>query len=264
MSAILALVPVRRLALMLGLSSLAACDVVWGLSGEPGPCDLDSFDGATSSDAIMSGDLFTVSQGTNRVVVAAEGNVFEHPLAGGDPVQLDLGIYPPLAVALAPEGTLLFHSGAIEPPLLQMATRDAAGVWTNTDRKPPKGILAGVPTATDFGPRRVLVRLRFGRSEIQEYEDDGVDWKPVGEPRVIGGVRAPNLTPSGLTMVFTDFDELGQHFVFAANRDSTGDPFGEPTLLRTTEATADDAQLVGKRCNTMFVNEAGSLKRLDR
>jgi hypothetical protein len=264
MSAILVVVAGRRLALMTSCLGLGACDVVWGLSGEPSPCRLDSFDNATTSDEIMAGDHFTVSTGVNRVVVVNVGNILEQPLGGGDPVQLQLGVYTPLSVALAPEGTLLFHSGAIEPPLLQMATRDATGVWTNTDRLPPKGIIAGVPTSADFGPRRVLVKLRAGPPEVQEYEDDGVAWNPIGEPRAIAGIGAPNLTVSGLTMVFTDRDETGQNFVFAANRDSIDDAFGEPTVIRTSEFGMADAQLVGNRCNTMFVNEAGSLKRLDR
>lgn len=248
------------------LASLAACDVVWGLSGEPNACALRSFDGLDAVDMVTGGDRFSVSGNGGLAVVENEGMLFERDLvAEGSPLLLDLGPYSPMSVAMAPEGTLLFHSGAIEPPLLQVAERNADGTWVKADRAPPKGVFAGVPSATDFGPRRVIVRTKFGGPVVQEYEDDGVAWRPVGEPQPLPGAESGNLTENGLTMVFVELDLVSNTpSVFAASRDSVSEWFGAPQLLRAG-GSASAAQLIGKKtCDTLFVSEPGALQRYAR
>jgi hypothetical protein len=244
--------------------SLAACDVVWGLSGEPGPCDLTAYDQAIASDLVSNLHVTVAAQAERLVFTNPANQTFEQPLAGGDPIAMSLGVYDPFTLALAPEGELLFHSASLEPPLLQVAERGADGTWRPSTRVPPKGVFAGVPTAADFGDRRVLVRTRFGRPEVQEYVDDGVRWVPVGEPFEVPGPFAPNLTISGLTMVFTAGEPSTGFQVLAANRNSVDDAFGEPSALHRSDVELADAQLAGKRCDTMFVSEGGTLKRLER
>lgn len=254
----------RELVVVVVGANLAACDVVWGLSGEPSACELRSFDGAAELEMISGGDQYTVDGNAKLAVISISGQLFERTLGGGEPVPLALGPYPPMSIALAPEADLLFHSAGIEPPLLQVAIRNAEGIFVPADRPGPKGVIAGVPSSEAFGPRRVMVRTKlFG--DLQEYEDDGEAWVSVG-PRIPGlGSTAPNLTENGLTMVFVDLDPATESSaVFAASRDSTSEPFGESTLLRPVSLNAS-AQLSGKKtCNTLFTSETDALRRYDR
>lgn len=248
----------------LSLLALTGCDVVWGLSGEPAACELRSFEAAEELDMVTSGDQFTVDGSGDRAVVTLGGELYEQSLANGELTKLNVTLYSPLAIAVAPEGNLLFHSGALEPPLLQVATRGDDGVWVAADRAGPKGVIAGVPSAEDFGPRRVLVRTKIN-ADLQEYEDDGVTWQPVG-PRLPGfGSTAPNLTENGLTMVFVDVETAsGGYAVFAASRASLSDQFGDPRLLRIVGQNAS-AQLSGKKtCDTLFTSEPDALRRYEQ
>jgi len=259
--------PLLQLSLLV-VANLAACDVVWGVSGEPTACELRSFADRDETDMTTGGDQFTVAADKSLAVFEDKSVLFERSLVDNNPVKLDLGIYPALAVAIAPEGDLLFHSAAIEPPLLQVATR-VDGVWTPSDLKAPKGVIAGVPSALVYGPRRVLVRTRYSGPEIQEYEDDGETWQPIGPPQLAPNGDAPNLTENALTMVFADVDPAsGATVMFAASRSSRDEWFGTPFPLRTLEVpinTRISGQLIGnKTCDTLFVSQPNAFARYDQ
>ncbi len=255
----------RELTVLALAASLGGCDVVWGLSGEPSACELRSFEETEELDMITGADSFTISGDSDRVVVEIAGELYERRLSGGDLVMLPIGQQQSFSFAIAPEGRLLFYALPGEPPKLLAAVRGDDGVWSRADRAAPKGVAAGVPSAEAFGPRRVLVRTRYGGSEIQEYEDDGETWQPIGPPRSGFGVRAPNLTENGLTMVFVDKElTSNQDAVFAASRNSTSDWFGEPRLLRMSPG-ATSAQLIGKKtCDTLFTSEQDALRRYEQ
>jgi hypothetical protein len=250
---------------LLVIACLGGCDVVWGLSGEPSACELGAFDGepvATATD----GFRFTVSgDGERAILIEDEASVFEAELAIGDRQPVELPPYTPIAIALSPEGDLLFHSSAIEPTLLELAER-TNGVWMKSDRVPPKGVFAGVPSSLAFGARRVIVRLRDTGTDVQEYVDDGAAWNPVGDPQPLPGSLAGNLTENGLTMTFLDVDPAnGEPAIFAANRASVDDWFGAPVQLRAGTHETNGGQLIGKTtCDTLFVSEQGALRRFDR
>ena len=170
---------------------------------------------------------------------------------------------PEASLGIAPENDLLVFSGMSEPPTLVVA-RFVDGVWTEDTRLPPKGVFAGSPTSTDFGARRVLVRLRDSRPEIQEYEDDGTAWRPVGKPQPVDGMFAPSLTPSGLTMVWIQRDADGNNNVVAANRDSTSDWFGDPVVILHAFSARAPQLLDGKRCDQLYVIVDNQLRRYQR
>ena len=261
------MMPHRQLSLLVVLN-LAACDVVWGLSGEPSACELRSFDGIAEREMITDGERFTVDAAGKRSILDFSGTQFERTLDVeiDDRVQIQIGdLIATRFLSLAPEGDVLFHSRSAEPMHVEIATRTAEGSWVAVDRTPPKGAIAGVPSALEFGPRRVIVRTRQVGSGILEYEDDGSSWVPIGEETPFPGGLPPNLTPNGLTMVYVDTDpQSGQPAVFAASRDSLSDAFGEAKLLRVT-AGAATAQLVGnKSCDTLYVSETGALRRYDQ
>jgi hypothetical protein len=58
----------------------------------------------------------------------------------------------------------------------------------------------------------------------------GDGWQPVGDVRLIGGNYAPNLTPSGLDMLYQD-DPGDGAAVFIAHRPSTAVWFGPPVAI---------------------------------
>lgn len=255
--------PLRQLSL-LAVPGLAACDVVWGLSGEPSACELRSFDGIDDREMITDGDQFTVSSSGKRAIVDATGKQFERELDVEVTVEITVGLPTTKFISLGPEGDLLFHSQPAEPMHIEQATRTSDGIWIEAARNPPKGAIAGVPSASEFGPRHVIVRTRGVGSGILEYEEDGDAWLPVGDEQPFPGALPPNLTPNGLTMVFVDADPAtGEPAVFAANRASVSESFGEPRLLRVT-AGGKSGQLLGNSCDTLFVSESGALRRYDQ
>ena len=204
------------------------CNLVLGVERDTRPCGDESFSNAAPSD-VTAAELFSVSWDGDRMVYASGGVLYEQALPAGEPAAIDATLYPALALALAPEGDAMFITAQVEPPLLQAAVRSGPARWA-PDAIVPAGALAGSPSAAEFGPRRVLVRLRFGAPEVQEYEADDNRWAPVGDIHAIGGTFAPNLTPSGLDMVYGD-SSGDSPAVFVAHRASTAAWFGAPVAI---------------------------------
>jgi hypothetical protein len=194
------------------------------------------------------------------------GALRDRPLPDGPASSIDLIVYAPVALALTPENDAMFFTANEEPPVLMAFVRTGAG-WA-VDGIVPSGVTAGSPSAAEFGPRRVLVRTRVNSSDVQEYEAAGDRWLSVGDVHAVGGIpAAPNLTPSGLDMVYAELtgDEPG---VYVAHRPSTAAWFGAPKLI--LPGPYQFPQLLG-RCRTLYalelrpVLEAGPLvRRYDR
>jgi hypothetical protein len=241
------------------------CDLVFGVSDDAAPCGDQSFAGAGSTD-LVAAQAFSVSWAGDRIVYYETGVLRDQPLPDGAASSIDLTVYDALAVALTPEGDAMFFTANEESPLLQAFVRTGAG-WA-VDGIVPSGATAGSPSAAEFGARRVLVRSRRDMADVQEYEADGDRWRPVGDVHPVGGIPgAPNLTPSGLDMVYAEItgDAPG---VFVAHRPSTDAWFGAPK--RILPGQYQFAQLLG-RCHTLYALEvrpgvaAGSLvRRYDR
>jgi len=201
---------------------LAGCDVVAGVEIERAPCDAGSFADIATTD-VVAATGFSLSWDRDLLVYSGDGAVFQQRLPGGDATPIDLGIYDVGELALAPEGDALFYTRQIEPPVVAAALRDGTA-WT-FDGVAPAGSFAGTPSSPEFGPRRVLVRLAAGGA-VQEYEQDGNAWMPVGPTQAVDSAIAPNLTPSGLDMVFASSGG-----VLVAHRASVDEWFGEPLLI---------------------------------
>ena len=232
----------------------AGCDLLVGLDEDPTPCAPASFEGAAAV-TITEADHFTVDWDQTFAVVSARGLMWEVALPGGAPVAIDLGVYVDFALALAPEGTALFYTAAIEPPQLRGALRTGDATWS-LDATTPRGTFAGTPSADAFGPRHVLVRLRPTDGDVVEYEDvDGV-WTARGT-HPVPGMLAPNLTPNGLVMVYADGG------VYAASRASRDEWFGEPTLILANANVVGQPQLLGK-CKNLYISDGTMLQRYDR
>ena len=244
--------PVRS---SLALLVLAGCDVVAGVDVEVRPCDdgNDMFDGDPIT--IAAANAFSLSWDRDLVVYVLDALVYEQRLPDGDPQLIDLGIYTVEQVALAPEADALFYSSAIEPPLLAAALRIAPAQWT-FDGAAPAGVYAGTPSSPEYGPRRVLVRMTVA-GQVQEYVQDGNTWRSIGDAFPVGGTHAPNLTASGLDMVFSDTTG-----VYAAHRPSADAAFTEPTLLLAGEHSRP--QLLD-RCHELYVIDPDQvINRYDR
>jgi hypothetical protein len=265
------------------ISSLAlgACDVVWGISGEPPACDLDTdaFATADMTDLKMAVDDYSVSIDNDRVIGTSGGIAFEIEIGrGGDPTPVVLGsdAFVQTSFGLAPEGDFLFYTNLLEPPTIVMATRES-GAWELSPSEPPAGIFAGVPSARLFGARRVLVRVgQEGVVEgdivrdVQEYVEDGDGWRAVGSRFAMPGAFAPNLTANAMTAVFVDIVD-GLAVVAIATRDSVDDAFegrtvifrAEPEVgIRAGQVRGDT--IVDKQCDTLFVAVGNELRRYDR
>jgi hypothetical protein len=243
-----------RLALAGAALALACggCDAVFGVAVDSKPCDDGSFAHAKPAE-LVAADSFSVSWDEDQIVYSVDGLVYQRALPDGTPVKIDVSIYPPAALALAPEGDALFLTAEEEPPLLQAATHDAT--WT-VDPIVPAGTTAGTPSAAEFGPRRVLVRQHAMDPDVQEYEADGAAWHPVGDPHPVAGERAPNLTPSGLDMVYAD--DTG---VFVAHRATTDAWFG--AAVQILPGRHAFPQLLG-HCRALYAADAGMVRRYDR
>ena len=210
---------------------LAGCDLAFGVSGQPAPCELGKFASPMQTN-IVPADLFTVDWDQRFAVTMRADTIYEVSLPDLTETPIDLGPYNPSSLALAPEGGALFYTVSIEPDTLKGALRRGAGEW-QLDAEVPRGTYAGTPSADAFGPRRVLVRMLSAGTTVQEYEvDDGGHWATVGEPFDYTGDFVPNLTPNGLTMVYGAHDNEGTPGVYAATRDDVDSPWGKPVVLR--------------------------------
>lgn len=235
----------RWLALVLG--ALAGCDSVIGLDDPLPHCSAATFDAAKTVD-IVSADDFSVSWSSQRGVVALSGSASEVSLADNSQTAIDLGVpYMPQSLALSPEGDALLFTASIEPLTMYAAVRGDA-TW-RLDPNVPVGTYAGTPSEDAIGPRRLLVRMRMG-GELQEYEDRGGLWKPVGDQHDFAGLFSANLTENALTMVYAGVQDDGSPAVFQATRESTSDWFGAPTVILTGDHK--DPQLVDQ-CHKLFV-----------
>jgi hypothetical protein len=231
---------------------------VFGLTEDPPPCQPASFEGKTAT-PITAAEQFTVDWDQTFAVVSKDGAMFEVELPSGTPTPIDLGVYVDFGLALAPEGSSLFYTAAIEPELLRGALRTGTATWT-LDARVPRGTFAGTPSADSYGPRHVLVRLRATDTDVTEYEDvDGV-WTPLGV-HPVAGIIAPNLTPNGLVMVYSGFDEVGAPAIFVATRASRDEWFGEPSML--LPGPYIQPQLLGQ-CKQLYVTDGTTLQRFDQ
>lgn len=216
---------------------------MFGLSGgELRPCDDSSFASAKPTH-IVDAYAFSVTWERDRMYFAT-GLTYEMSLPNGKPQAVDLGPYSADTLAVAPEGDGMFFTVAFEPPMLLGAVQTGSA-WAS-DPLVPLGTYAGTPTAAAFGPRRVLVRLRYSLSQVQEYEDDGNTWQPVGPVHSIPGDFAPNLTPAGFDMVYADHAGA----VWIAHRPSVGEWFGDATMI--LDGQHQFPQLLD-RCHELYV-----------
>jgi hypothetical protein len=209
---------------------IGGCDFVFGVTSDRDPCQPTSFATATPTD-ITTASAFSISWDRSLAIVQSDTVTFEMTLADRMQVPIDLGGYDTLGFALAPEGTSMFFTEVVEPPNLVGALRAGAGEWATTTARLPAGTYAGTPTADEFGPRRVLVRLHEATDQVQEYEDDNGVWKPHGDVHEVPTLIGPNLTPNGLSMVYSPADPTVEQAVYLATRASIDDWFGDPVAI---------------------------------
>jgi hypothetical protein len=238
---------------LLLLLALTGCDVVVGVSDDPRPCGAGAFTG--SGTAIVDADAFSIDWDQTIAVISTGGITSQYQFSDGTQTPIDLGIYVPGAFALSPEGTGLLFTAWTDPPTLVAAARKDDAAWAMGGRT-PAGTFAGTPSADAFGPRHALVRVRPADAKVQEFIDDNGIWKPVGDPHDAPGLGAPNLTPSGLTMVYADTDG-----VYQATRSSRDAWFGEP--VKVLEGVHLWPQLLG-RCSNLYVIDGSTVTRYDR
>ena len=233
---------------------------MFGISGDPGPCDTTSFASAKGVDITVA-EAFSISRDRSLAVIQAEGLAYQLALPGGAPQPIDLGVYPAQNFAMSPDGDALFYTASIEPPTLLGALR--SGESWKLDATVPKATFVGTPSADEFGPRRMLARLQMTSDQLQEYEDDDGVWTPHGELQKLVGVAAPNLTPDGLSMVYSVSDPTtGDSVVFLASRASMTDWFGDPVAILPGQHSAPQLLDV---CRQLFVvDNDGVLRRYDR
>ena len=94
-------------------------------------------------------------------------------------------------------------------------------------------------------------------SEQQAADSD--QQTAIGDPQTAPAVFAPNLTPSGLTMVYEQSDGSG---VYIATRAALADRFGDATLILPGDHRAP--QLLGA-CTALYtVDPPSDLVRYDR
>ena len=233
--------------LALVLSALAGCDSVVGLDDPLPHCSAATFDTAKTTD-MVSADDFSVSWSSQRGVVVLNAVATEVSLKDNSQTAIDLGVpYNLQALGLSPEGDALLFTANIEPLTLYAAVRSTSG-W-RLDPNVPVGTFAGAPSEDAIGPRRLLVRMREG-GELQEYEDQGGLWKPIGAQHDFGGLFSANLSENALTMVYEGTQDDGTPAVFEATRTTTSDWFGTPTVILAGDHR--DPQLVNA-CHSLFV-----------
>jgi hypothetical protein len=243
---------------------LGGCDLAFGVGGEPDPCDLGTFDSARTTD-IAPAFRFSVDWDQRFAVVEHDDTTYaELALPDATETPIDLGLYATINLALAPEGSALLYTTTSEPMQLEGALRGGPGEWTLGARA-PAATFVGTPSADVFGPRRMIARMHEYDDNVQELEDRNGTWVPVGEAHPLAGDLAPNLTPNGLTAVFTRSVMLETGVVldvYGATRPSTDEWFGDP--VKILDASNDRApQLLG-HCDRLYTVHDGMLRRYDR
>jgi hypothetical protein len=236
------------------LLALSGCDLVVGITDDPRPCDVGVFTGAGTP--LVEADAFSIDWDAQFAVMAHGGQSFQYSFGDGSKTPIDLGPYPPASFAMSPEGTGLLFTVGTEPPMLVAAARKDDQPWTMGGRT-PAGTYAGTPSADAFGPRHALVRIHPTDVAVQEFIDDSGIWTPVGDPHDLPGIGAPNLTPSGLTMVYATGDG-----VYEATRSSRDGWFGEPVLVLPGVHRAP--QLLGACSNLYVIDPSTMVTRYER
>ena len=246
---------------------LAGCDQIVGLDAEVVPCSIAELDPDRGVDVVPAAASSIDWFERFAIVRSSADELAQYTLPNGPSTPIDVGIYRHEALALVPEGDALFFTAPIEPPVLQGAVRDG-DAWRLVSEL-PVGTMAGTPSAREFGPRRVLVRLRAPNPEVQEFEEVEGRWQPVGEVRLLDGHDGPNLTPNGLTLAYFGRQELTDEGgtsllegVFIAGRATVDEPFGEPKLVLA--GSYNSPQLLG-RCSRLYVVDTQNsvLRRFD-
>ena len=249
---------------LVSLLLLGGCDLAFGVEAEPVPCELGTFASARATD-IAPAFRFSIDWDQHFAVVAHDDNTYgELSIGDGIETPIDLGIYGSQNLALTPEGTALLYTESTEPMQLQGALRASAGSW-KVGARIPSVTFAGTPSADVFGPRRMLARVHELDEKLQELEDQDGLWVPIGEPHDFTSDLVPNLTPNGLTAVFTRTVPLETGIVidvYGVTRASTDEWFGEPQKI--LEASSDMApQLLG-HCDSLYTVHEGMLRRYAR
>jgi hypothetical protein len=235
----------------IALAHVSGCDLVFGVDPAPSPCELGSFEMAMVEDIVAADELSLDWNGTLAVVMW-EGNAFELDVKTSVLTPINLGLYHNRNIALSPEGNALLYTAGDEPPVLRGALRRKPGSWELETDAPP-GTYAGTVSADAIGPRRLLVTIGQLDDSVVEYEDIAGRWTVVSGPHPLTSLRTPNLTPDALTMVYAAEDPAGEVAIFAAQRATTSEWFGEPIRLRSGSFVS--AQLVG-RCTQLYVTES--------
>ena len=224
------------------------CDVIVGMDESPAPCGTSSFAKAKQT-IITPAEDFSVSWDLTFAVIVRNGWPYALAIASGTATEIDLGVYDDGGVSLNPEGNAIFFTSMTEPYVLYASVRSAPGTW-RPDPIMPYGSFAGTPSADEFGPKRSLVIMQGAQSAVlQEYENDAGLWKPVGDAHPTVSDRAPNLTPNGLTMVYSAMGSI-----FIATRKSTADWFGDAVaILPATDAANHTEPQLLDQCRQLFV-----------
>lgn len=249
--------------------ALAGCDVVFGVDvDEAVPCGSEAFD-AIEPLAIAPAELSAIEWDERFAILVRDGGLAQFALPSGpaSATPIDLGAFNNMQLAIAPEGDAMFFTAAIEPPELRGAVRSQDNWRVVTEV--PRGTYAGSPSAREFGPRRVLVRLR-DFEDVQEYEEVAGRWVPVGEPLALTGLDGPNLTPNGLTAVYIETliivgeggDEISEN-VQLIHRPTIDAPFSSPVTILSGRFRSP--QLLG-RCRNLYAIDVDDqvLKRYSR
>ena len=244
--------PLARSEWILIAALCGGCDTVFSV-GDTHACAVASFDHA-KPEGLLAVDAFSVDWDESYAVVSLSGLPNQYRF-DGMPAPIELGAGVPVTFSLAPEGDGLFWTAGSEPRELMAAATHDGTTWT-TGARVPKGTFAGTPSADGFGVRHVLVRLRSDQPAVQEYIDDNGVWMPTGEPHDMSGLYAPNLTPNGLTVVWSDTDGVHE-----ATRDSIDGWFGTDTLVLA--GAHGTPQLLG-HCDTLYTRDDGMLTRYRR
>jgi hypothetical protein len=253
------------------LLALAGCDVVFQLDTEVRACESSPIDPATATD-LAPAELASIDAAQQFAIVRDPTLMLRQiDLASGEATAegLELGAYNALSLALVPEGDALFFTAAIEPPVLQGAVRDGDG-WRTANDLLPTGTAAGTPSARAFGARRLLVRLVRDAADVQEFEEVEGRWRPVGSPLAMLGTDGPNLTPNGLTAVFTarspivgEDGEVTAAGIYLTSRAGIDAPFGPPSLI--LEGGYNSPQLLDQCKHLYAVDDATfTLRRFAR
>jgi hypothetical protein len=234
---------------ILALALCGGCDTVFSV-GDPQKCEIASFDHVKSQTLVAAQD-FSVDWDEKYAVLGGTDGTYEYHFNGA-PTKIDLGPTIQTALALAPEADGVMWTSGGDPELLMAAGSHDGTTWT-TGARVPRGTFAGTPSADSFGTRHVLVRLYDGQPSVQEYVDDSGVWHTAGDPHDVPGDLAPNLTPNGLTMVWSDADGVHE-----ATRDRVDAWFGKDALVLAGAHRAP--QLLG-HCDSLYTVDNGMLTR---